>query len=354
MDNEDFSQEQVGYEIAEEQLGCKMCGNSDFEVGHAVELCKTCREKLYKRPFPKLIKMAFAIIALILVVALIRFPTTVKAGVALERGLQAEKEGKYVTAMNEYKKVTGRFPDSTLALGRLFIATYNNGNITEADGIFKKISGKNAESDEFADEVNSTINRLTSIYYISDEFNKIIQESQNTAPQESIKLIRGYIQKNPEDVQASYYYSNALYDLGKYDEAKTVMEKILVSNSDFYNGQLMLAAIYREKGEFDKATQCCNIVINYNCEYSFAYSSLAKIELKNHNDKKGLELAKRAYELDSNSSNIVATLAIAYHYNKMINERDNMIEKFKRFNDNNTYDLNLMNGIFSGKINWRE
>lgn len=354
MDNENNYQEQMAEVTTETQFGCKVCGNPEIEQNHKLELCKACREQLYKRPFPRFIKIAFVIIAAILLVALVRFPSALKAGIALERGIQAEKEGKYTTAVNEYKEVTERFPDSTLALGRLLIATYNNSQVYEADQLFRKIAGRKSDSNELADEVNSVVKRLDSIYYISDEFNKIVKGNENTDPKQSIVVYKKYLQKNPNDVQAAYYYSNTLFDMGNFDEAKKVMKKVLDSNPDFYEGQLFMAAICREKGQFEEAEECCNLVIRHNSEYSYAYSSLAKVELKNHNDKKGLEMAQKAYQLNTESSNIVATLAIAYHYNNMISKRDDTLKKFKQFKDNNTYDLKLMDGIFSGKNKWRK
>lgn len=353
MSEDLLNQEQVVEEIEDMQIGCKMCGNSEVEDNYQLALCNNCRDKLSKMPLPIWIKGIFVLMVIVLIVALIRFPSTIKAGIAFERGTRAEAAGKYLTAMEEYNIVTERFPDSTLSLGRLFITTYNNGRINEAYEIFQKIAGRKPSDQSFVSEVNGVVERLEKIYFASDDLNKLFKEHQNDNPEQVIGLLKAFLKNNSGDIQASYYLSNLLFDQEKYDEAESVMANILATNPDFYDGHLLMAAVHREKGNYEKAIESCNIVIKHNVEYPSAYASLAKVELKFHNDLKGLEMAKKAYELDQNDSHVVATLSMAYHYNNMIKERDDMLNRFKQFKDNNAYDLNLLNGIFGGQQKWR-
>lgn len=354
MSEELHPQEQAIEEEDELHIGCSICGNSDIEDSYQLALCTNCREKLIKRPLPVWVKGIFVLMAILFIVAITRFPSTFKAGIAFERGMRAEASGKYLTAMKEYKVVTDRFPNSTLSLARLFISTYNNGSVSEAYEIFKKIAGRNPKDQSIVTEVNGTIDRIEKMYFTSDELGKILNEHQNDKSDQLVTLLKKFLSNNPGDVQASYYLSDILFDQKKYDEAELIMSKIIETNPDFYEGYLFMAAIYRQKGDFEKAQESCKVVIEHNSENSSAYASLAKVLLKSHEDDKGLEMAKKAYEINQNDPSVLATLSLAYHYNNLTKERDDMFNQLKKQYKDDTYDLNFLNGIFSNKEKWRD
>ncbi|BCN31819.1 tetratricopeptide repeat protein [Anaeromicropila herbilytica] len=353
MNNDNWYQEQF-FNDEFDYPRCENCGNPKIEAGYEMKLCKECREKLYRKPYPILIKLLGVAIVAVVIIALIHFPSSLNAGIAYERGLQAESEGKYVTAMKEYKKVVKRFPDSTIALASLFVTSYQNGEIDDLNALYDKLEGEEITDDSLVDKVNRTVDCWNKYYYISDELDNILQKAKNMDNDKAISLFQEYMNKNPEDISsATYYYGILLYDIGELQKAKKVIEGALKSNPDNYEGQLLQAEIYSEMGEYQKATDCCNYVLKHNVEYSYAYDTLARVELMNHEDKKGLKTARKAFQLNQKDSGIVATLAIAYHYNHNTRERDAMLKKFKKFKDDNTYDLDLMEGIFSGDYQWR-
>src|SRR5437870_13256144 len=82
---------------------CKNCGRSPVERGYQVPLCPPCRTLLCKRPLPAWIYGVSVVVALALLFALARFPASVKAGIAFERGRRAERAGNYRSAMAEYR-----------------------------------------------------------------------------------------------------------------------------------------------------------------------------------------------------------------------------------------------------------
>lgn len=141
---------------------CENCGSETVERGYDLKLCPKCRETLANRPFPAWIKVMLGIIAILLVLALARFPDSLKAGIAFERGKRAEIVGDYARAAIEYKKVVAKFPNSALSLARLGIAYYRAGHFQEAADIFDKISGRET-SKELADEVNRAIEEMESM-----------------------------------------------------------------------------------------------------------------------------------------------------------------------------------------------
>lgn len=126
MDEEMVSKNDINAEIP-----CKNCGSSLVEEGYELALCQECRDLLSKRPIPVWIRVFFGIVTIILIFTLIKLPSSIRAGIAFERGVKADKSRKCVSAMNEYEKVIEVFPDSTLVLARLGIDYYRNEKIME-------------------------------------------------------------------------------------------------------------------------------------------------------------------------------------------------------------------------------
>lgn len=346
IDQEEFSDE------LPQQTGCELCGSSIIEENYNMELCKDCRKNLYQRPFPAFIKIMSLIIAIIFIIALTKFPSSLKDGIQFEKGKKAENGKRYLTAMNTYKELENKYSDSTLILSRLFITAYNNDELDYAFALLDRLAGRDVDDESLLNEVNGIIDRIDTIYYISDELETIFIESESISIEETVELYRSFLVENPEDIMASYYFSNLLFELDEFDEGLAIIKNTVERNPDFFSGQLLLAAFYRELGEFDKARECCNEVLRQNTEYSYAYAALSRIELKDYNDSIGLDMALKAYELNEDSSNVYA-LALAYHYNNMMEERDNMYNKYLQYEDSDPYTLDLMESIFSQSIEWR-
>ncbi|MEZ4770611.1 MAG: hypothetical protein R2844_19590 [Caldilineales bacterium] len=91
--------------------------------------------------------------------AVARFPSALAAGVAFERGQRAETAGAYAVAVEEYTRVTQRFPSSTLAIARKGIAAFHAGQYQVADEAFDAILGREGSSD-LVGEVNDVIDQM--------------------------------------------------------------------------------------------------------------------------------------------------------------------------------------------------
>ena len=140
---------------------CRSCGRLDVEPEYELPLCADCREELSRTPFPTWINVTAALVAIVLLIALFRFPASVQAGIAFERGRRAEKAGNYPAAAGEYQKVVSRFPDSAEALARLGIAHYRAGNVREAARILDQVGGREAPDEDLAAEVNRVIEEMS-------------------------------------------------------------------------------------------------------------------------------------------------------------------------------------------------
>lgn len=337
--------------------GCKNCGNLLIEEGYSVNLCNECRNKLSKRPIPMKIKLVSLLLFLIMIVSLLRFPHTIYIGVEYERGLQAEKASKYITAMHHYENVVKAYPQSDKALVRLYDSYYENGYVAEAYDVFNKIAGSSPSSrkmdKELVQQVNEITRKLDSYYSPSKELYDKLKGMKGPKQEDLIDVLKPFATKNPVQVYAAYYLADLYFDQKKFNEAKETMSNALSKNQDFYSGYLLQAAAYRELGKYDEAIQCANRVLDHNAENIGAYVTLSKIELKRKNNVKGLEYAKTAYDLDNHDSTVIANLALAYHFNNLLEERDKYYRIYQESNSKDKYTDDLLKSIFDGSLQWQ-
>lgn len=91
--------------------------------------------------------------------------------------------------------------------------------------------------------------------------------------------------------------------------------------------------------------------IAFEPDYAQAYSSMAVIELKLENDSSALRYAKKAYELDNTDPVITANLAIVYHYNNDVPNRDRMADVAASLHYHN---MESLRKIFDGELTIRD
>jgi len=282
-----------------------------------------------KHPVPKKIKLFSVIIAAVMTISLYSFPKAVTAGVAYERGLRAVKGKKYVTAEREFEKAAKIFPNSFIINGRLYLAYVKNHKFDLAEEIFLKFEGKeSSKQDEgkIIDEINSILEYLEDSYMLNEELASIMDLYDGYSTDDLAGMLKDYAGSNPDDPWGHYYYGSVLFDVGRYGEARDACLMASSLKPDVYELRLAAAAALRQTGEFDKAVAECNAVLAENAEYADAYASLSKIKLKQRRYAEALELASKAYSLDSWDYDAVDALALAYHFNGMAEERDELLE----------------------------
>lgn len=334
----------------DEKRLCAGCGNASIQEGYEAALCENCRNTLVNKPVPVWIKAAFGVVVVILIAALMRFPSALNAAAAFERGIKAEKSKQYFTAVKEYKEALKEYPDSTLIIGRLFISHYYNGQFEEAVNTIGRIEGKEINDEDLLKDINSTLQKMEILFNISENLKTIIEAYREEGPQKAVDRLTPYIEKNPGDVLALYYLGDAYFDLKEYDKAEQTILRAISLNPEFHMIYSLAAAVYREKQNYDKALEYCGKMLEDNIEDARAYVAMSKVEFKRHRNKEGLELAQKAYSFNSDEQEVKANLALAYHYNNITEERDALFEMLKQ---EEYYDLDRLKAIFQGELKMR-
>lgn len=301
--------------------------------------------KLFRNRLP-LWFIIFSIVIMLAVGLLFAWlPAVAESRQAYGRGLEAEKEKKYVSAIREYKKAEKLFPFTTGVYVRLGVSYYYNGQIKEAGEVFDSIVEKRAGR-KLTAEANAVVKKINSMYYMSEELGKILSGYGKEELEKTRDKLLQYSSRYPDDVLGLFYTGNIYFDLEKYSLAAEYFNKVITSQPEFFSAYLNLAATYRELGKYQEAEESCQRVLEYNIESVPAYVALSKTEQKQGNYTKFLEYAQKAYSIDSTDESAAANLSAAYHFNGMTGERDKLFSLLK---SKNYYGLEALKRIYKEK-----
>ena len=163
--------------------------------------------------------------------------------------------------------------------------------------------------------------------------------------------LENYVNVYPNDDLAWTILGNVYQELDKFDEAQSAYDSAIKINPEQFQAITGLGVLHRKRGNYDEAMQAYEKAVSINPNYAEAYSSMTTIALKQEDDAKALEYARKGYDLDSKNAVIAANLAIAYHYNNDVENRD----KLKRIAGQLGYDkVDTLEQIFSGELTIRD
>ena len=112
--------------------GCVNCQSPEIVPGFATPLCAPCREKLTRFTVPLWLKIAAAVLALMVLFAATRLPHEISADLAYQRGQQAEARGDHAGALAQYQKALALYPHSPNVLRGLATAALSAGDARTA------------------------------------------------------------------------------------------------------------------------------------------------------------------------------------------------------------------------------
>lgn len=135
-------------QIADAPFFCRRCGGYAQFSGYAYPLCGQCRVELSSRPFPPGVWAFLAAFAIVFLLALLRLPGAVVAGVTFERGQRAEARADFNAAADRYIAVIRRFPEATSVLVRGAIACAEAGRAREGHALLNRLRGRTLSNAE--------------------------------------------------------------------------------------------------------------------------------------------------------------------------------------------------------------
>jgi Tfp pilus assembly protein PilF len=185
----------------------------------------------------------------------------------------------------------------------------------------------------------------------SPENHEALDALRQSDPASAIIRLKEQLEVTPRDDIAWTILGHAYEDLDKDEEAAAAYRKALEINPKRFDAITGMGILSRKKGEYDAAMAYYEKALSIDPSYAQAYSSMTVIALKQGKDAKALEYAKKGYDLEKTDPVIVANLAVAYHYNGMLELRDKMTEEAKKLGYKKS---DALEKIYAGEMTLRE
>jgi hypothetical protein len=312
--------------------GCASCGNSAVEKGYPTPLCHDCRQRFIKFPIPRLILVFAGIIGVVIIVSLFSFPKHLSTALHFEKGERAMKKRQYHTAQIELTEFIRDAPDNQEARGYLAIAAFYNNDLTTVFEQGKKIADEDLGNDKLVRELNSIAGYLEE-YYPGDSLRLLTRRNPDSTDDVPDSLLVPYASRHPEEVYTLMVYASHLYDEGRYATCDSVLRIALRKDPYYLPGLRLNFGVQRELGNYPASIKSCDDILTVNSEASYAIAGKARTFLKQHDDKKALQLALEAVKVDAKDLYTACTLVLARHYNGQMQERDALIRSLKAAGD---------------------
>ena len=185
----------------------------------------------------------------------------------------------------------------------------------------------------------------------SPENHEALDALRQSDPAGAVIKLKQQLEITPRDDIAWTMLGHAYEDLDHDREAEAAYRKALEINPRRFDAITGMGILSRKKGEYDEAMAYYEKALNIDPSYAQAYSSMTVIALKQRKDAKALEYAKKGYDLEKTDPVIVANLAVAYHYNGMLELRDEMTEEAKKLGYKKS---DALQKIYTGEMTLRE
>lgn len=331
---------------------CANCGSNSAEYDSPSKLCADCRTKFVRFPIPLWIKGFGLGLALVLVLALTKLPGQISLGISLERGREAIEKRNYLTAQQHLEDFVAKVPGSDEAQEYLLIASFYNHDFEAFGKTYMKLEGKEVKNDDLYERVNSLIN-LADNYFPTDSFTALLSRYDNNPLLIPDTTYRSFLRQNVNEIFATMHYGNMLYEAKEYHQADSILKAILEIDPEYAPAFTVLAGLKRQQDSLELSLKYCNRLLSINHEHVEALCSKSRTLLKMRRDKEAVELARRAFALDSFDGYVQSTLALAYHLTNKPKECDELLQTaLKTDTASNGYAQHVLD-IINGKEKYR-
>lgn len=328
---------------------CSSCGQSHSGVEGKIPLCAPCRAQFIRYPIPKWIKAFGAGILVLMVVAMVSMPRQISMGVHLERGIQASKEHRFVTAQKELQQVADKEPQYTEAQCRLLIAAYYNNDLNTVANCYNKVEHQKVDNQELVVDVTTALDQMTA-YVPTDSFLVLKTKKQEGL---SEKDFLNYFSHNTHDAFSVVSLASLLFDQKKYVSADSALNEVLRNNPNYYTALAMKVSLKRMQLQFDSSYYFADRMLAQNKEDAFAMSTKARTLLKQHKDKEAFELNQQSLALNPALDYGLGNLALIYHFRNETGKRDALIAKAQK-DSSLMATFSYVNDVVSGKEKFRD
>lgn len=147
---------------------------------------------------------------------------------------------------------------------------------------------------------------------------------------EAIVEYQEYLRTYPNSAQGWSLLGWAYTRSDSLIPAVECFDRALAIDPGFDNAYVGKGVVYRASGDLEKARASYVAAIEIEPENKEAFSSLAMIEIMEENYQQAVEYGEKAWNMDREDPAVTANLALAYHYNGQIAQRDSCIDRAEK------------------------
>ena len=170
----------------------------------------------------------------------------------------------------------------------------------------KFLSLKHPPSKGLREKIRKNINRLQSN---SDEYT---QKSMNFYRSHNIKV------RDKKDIVVAQQLSTvvSLIRQSKFERAQNLLDELKALSPDYFEIHRVYAFFYKQQENIQEAISCYELAIELAPNSAIVYFWFGRFLLDEDDSERGLDMLKKAHQLDKNSVDIVLTLIRANLYQK--------------------------------------
>ncbi len=321
-----------------------------IEPGHPTPLCNECRTKFIKYPIPWPIRVFAAPVLLAVIFATTSLPRNFSAAVHYQRGKEAVEHSQYLTASKELNSVIKRFPHFNEAKEYMVVTSFRNQDIPTFYSMIKDLQGMNVEEMNLYSEIKQMAAQAPE-YFPSDSL-LALKDKYRSLDSVPLSVYQEYLPAHNSELFPAFQYAAVLFDKNDYPACDSMLTSTLKRDQQYAPALMLKSTLKRELGQTDSAHYYCDRLLALNNESAYATASKARTYLKEKKDKEGMEWALKNFELRKEDPYSIATLALAYHFNNRIPDRDKLISAAKKDSMQMSY-MSYVNDVIEGKEKFR-
>jgi len=326
---------------------CASCASPDVLDEHPVKLCANCRDNFIKFPIPLWVKLFGAGIGVVMIISIIWLPKNFETAIALSKAEKAEKNKNYITEQHELEKAEKGIPNLADLSAHMVIASFYNLDMVTMGAALKKIENKSIDDADLIRRVNDVVAAMRS-YYPSGAYDTAFSRYKKVPD----TALQRFVRLNPTDVNAIYMLAQSYIEKEKYNEADTILSRVLQIEPDLLPGMYSKGMVKREIDQLDSSIYYCDKALEIDHQSVYALSCKARTIMKSGRHKEGLDMALKVEQLNKTDPYNTSTLAIAYHFNSNFAMRDQLLHKAEKDSTLASY-MKYARDVISGKEKYK-
>ena len=311
-----MDEDQNYYDQFQEAYDCHLCHGApiDRSENRNSVLCKNCREKAIRYPVPKKIWAAVAVVLVLLLVSMVRFPKTLgdyRIYVSAEDRIE---NGELYEGMTDLLNIVEKYPQSTALTGKLVRLAMKYGCYDYAAyTIDNYLVGKEV-NDNLYYEVSNAMDILDRYYNTMDTMQKMgeelsptlsVEETAETLKKQCLDLVNDKTQ----DPALLYYYASLFTQNSQ--EQRTYLENAAEYNPMLFDAHVSLGTLDRREGDLASARERYGKVLAIDKTNPSALRAMGILDMLEGNMELGLAEARQAYQVNPDYTYVRETYMIA-------------------------------------------